>query len=301
MSAMKAEARRYEGTIYPCAVGSDTEAGVCRDSLAAIRFERGDAPLAISRATKGYEARQKHINEFLKSKHDFILMLDADMVFPVETAERLRGHGLPYVSGLYMRRNLQPLAPVWYRPFSGRFPMLPWVGPIQRGVLHPIGASGWGCMLIHRDVIMAVRGRLKGEWEVLEDDLDIYPYDLRAIMGAMRGIQNIVETRPSLDLLLPALTDHYKTLRREIKPLRGDKADVVGSDIRFPFFALQAGYQLMGDPDLRPGHVIHYPLGAGDYDNVPEAALIEAEKQMRGYWKKERAGLDAKRKAVMNG
>ena len=42
----------------------------------------------------------------------------------------------------------------------------------------------------------------------------------------------------------------------------------MGSDIRFPFFARQAGFTLWGDPDVRCGHMLNYPLSPDDYSGI---------------------------------
>ena len=88
---------------------------------------------------------------------------------------------------------------------------------------------------------------LKGEWAVLEDDMDVYPYDLSAVMAAL-GAGDI------------------EAVRREFRPLRGQfDRQPMGSDLRYPILAYCAGHRLMGDPDVRPGHVTGYPVEAGDY------------------------------------
>lgn len=273
--------KRYEGSVYIGVVGPETEIGVCRDSILNIARRPSDTPPMTIRATKGYEARQMHLDNFIASNHSFILLLDHDMVFPVHTLERLLSHGLPYVSGEYMRRRYSPVAPVWFENApKGQPVMTPWTIPTPDNAVYPIGASGWGCVLIHRDVIMAVRGLLKGEGEVLEDDMDVYPYDLARIMEAIRGLNELAETAPDYINLLPALQAHVKTLREEIKPLRGVK-DTVGSDIRFPFFAKMAGYQLYCDSGVRCDHVLNYPLSPSDFAGMPQEHIQDLQKNIR--------------------
>lgn len=270
--------KEYTGTAYVTTVGSSFEIAECRDSIQNIALRQGDTGPHFVRATKGYDARQKHINNWIESGQDFILMLDSDMYFEQDTLERLRSHKLPYVSGLYMRRNWKELAPVWYRPFEGDWPMEPWVGEIAEDQLHEIGASGWGCVLMHRDVLLDTEEFLKNEQAVIEDDMDVWPYDLKEIMRAINGLEWLVGHNDRIDTMyVRACLD---ILQEEIRPLRADNG-VVGSDIRFPFFALQAGYQLMGDPNVKPGHNVNFPLDGKMYNkNFTKEQFAEATEIM---------------------
>lgn len=262
--SMSKPKKEYTGSAYIAVVGGENENGICRDSIDAIARRPGDTFPVYARGTKGFENRQAHINRFLKTQLDFILFLDHDMVFAADTLERLRAHKLPYVSGYYMRREYAPMMPIWFEPFRG-FPMTPFTGLAERGKLHKIGASGWGCVLVHREVVLAVRELLKGEDEIIEDDMDVYPYDLKEIMWAIGGLKMLIKERPAMSTLMPALEKHVGTLEREIRPLRALKNNI-GSDIRFPFYALKAGFQLWGDPDVSPSHITAYPLTQNDYN-----------------------------------
>ena len=263
---------------YIGVVGPESDVGLCRDSIQQIQRRPGDSAPGWVRATKGFEARQAHINNFIKSQHSHILLLDHDMVFPEDTLERLRSHNLPFVSGLYMRRQYQPIAPVWFRPWRGQWPYEPWTGPIKTGQLHKIGASGWGCMYMHRSVVMDTKAVLKGEAEVLEDDMDLWPYDLERIMNALHGLQEIAQPHTPIRTLRAALAQHVAVLEEEIKPLRGIKSNM-GSDIRFPFYALKAGHQLWGDPDISCAHMIDYPLTV--FDHAQFLAVDQNQKEMK--------------------
>lgn len=251
--------QRQLASVYVGAVGSATEIGVAVDSVRNLKLRTGDYMAPIIRGTKGYEARQAHVRRFMESGHGALVLLDADMHFEADTVERLRLHGEPFVSGYYMRRQFQPIAPVWFEP-SDEWPMMPWLTEPERGKLHPLGASGWGCVLIHREVFEATAKILKGEWFVAEDDMDVWPYDLTKVMTAIRTLK----TKYGEDDA--ACREAVQVLGEEIRPLRGDfDGDIVGSDIRFPWYAKAAGYQLMGDPDVRPGHYLDYPLSPDDY------------------------------------
>ena len=245
-------ARKYEGTCYIGVVGGESEIGQCRDSIEAIRRDRGDAKPLFFRGTKGYEVRQEHFNNWYENtKHPFMLLLDHDMIFPRNALRRLRANKLPFVSGLYMRRRYAPIAPVWFE-YGESFPMIPFTGIPSPNQLYKIGASGWGCMLIHRDVVKATREVLRGEPDIIEDDMDVYPYDLKRIMSAIKSIQDD-----------PA--ESQRVLLEEIRPLRGLHSPVVGSDIRYPFYARVAGFPLYGDSGVMCEHIIHYPISANDY------------------------------------
>jgi hypothetical protein len=285
---------RYHGTCWVGVVGGETENGECHDSILHIARRQGDSPVQFFRGTKGYEVRQLHINHFMESQHEFILMLDHDMVYPGDTLERLRSHLIPFVSGYYMRRRFAPLAPVWFKPGT-ELPLMPWLDEPERGKLHEIGASGWGCILIHREVILETRKILKGELEILEDDMDIMPYSLERISGALRGLKWLANNHEEM-VHRDALKPIVEALAEEIQPLRV-RHDQVGSDIRFPYYARMAGYPLMGDPDCRAGHMLNYPLTPDDYSATPNEAKIDTIKKTQNDVDQEREEISRAKEA----
>lgn len=260
-------------TVYIGVAGPDVDYGPARDSIEAI--ERGPADgLWFGRGTKGYEVRQRHFNRFIESGHDWLLMLDSDMVFAPDTLERLMAHDAAYVSGYYVQRRYHPMLPVWFKPGS-EWPLEPFLEEPERGRLHELGASGWGCVLLHRAVIEDTRAQvLKGQWDILEDEMTFWPFDAARVMAALSA--------GDLD-----------ALRRELRPLRGQyDRQPVGSDIRYPLLARAAGYTLYGDPDVRPGHIVNYPLTPDDYagqhaDTKAQLArqLGEATERGRAAWR----------------
>jgi hypothetical protein len=258
---------KYKGSCYIGVVGSETENGECRDSIESIVRQKKDTDPIYIRATKGYEARQMHLNNWYeKTKHPFMLLLDHDMKFPAFTLQRLRSYGLPYISGLYMRRRYNPVAPVWFEYGElGQMPMIPMTMALQDNTLYKIGASGWGCILIHRDVITAMKPILKGEQEIIEDDMDVYPYDLNVVMSTLNELDMLSNGRKTPDNEF-AIRECVERLQSELKPLRGLK-DIVGSDIRFPFYARLAGFDLHGDTGVMCEHMLNYPLSPNDYLN----------------------------------
>jgi hypothetical protein len=260
--------QHYDGSCFIGVVGNENEIGACRDSIERIQRRDGDE-LHFVRATKGYEARQMHLNNWYEdNKHPFLLLLDHDMVFPANTLEQLRGWKLPYVSGLYMRRRYNPMAPVWFDyGEAGVMPIVPYTGIPIPNTLYKLGASGWGCILMHRDVVTAVKPLLKGEPEIIEDDMDLFPYDLRRIMNAIHGLDLGVADG---GITRGEAKRYVDILKEEIRPLRAVK-DIVGSDIRFPFYARLAGFDLHGDSAVLCEHMLNYPLNPNDYISQPAA------------------------------
>ena len=288
--------KKYSGTCYIGVTGAELEHSQCHDSIRQIVTRSGDVMQSI-RATKGYEARQQHFNNFIDSKADWLFMLDADMIFPGSILERLRNHGLPYVSGLYMRRMYAPIAPIWFMDApKGVMPLKWWTGQIKDNTLYKIGGSGWGCVLLHREVIEATRKMLKGESDVIEDDMDVYPYDLARIMNAIKRLEDMTENVDP-----DAMKLHLATLREEIRPLRVVKTNV-GSDLRYPFFAKLAGYDLIGDSGALCGHMLNYPLRPIDYQGMfgeytPEMTA-DLTKAATAAWKHERDRINAAKAAL---
>ena len=276
----------YKDTCYICVTGGEDEHGPCRDSIHAIRQRPGDEGPVFGRGTKGYEVRQKHFDHFMQTDHDWLLMLDADMVFPANTLERLRSHGLPFVSGFYMRRSVQPIAPVWTKPFVS-WPFEPWLEPVQPDTVYPIGSSGWGCILLHRDVVTATREILKGEPDVIEDDCDVWPYSLPAVMASMSGIEGALAANDNA-----AALQYLGNLKREFRPLRVDKKTTIGSDIRYPFYALQAGYQLHGDSGVACGHNLAYYISLQDWQATPGEYLDKLRNDTGRHIAEERGNLE---------
>ena len=259
--------KEYTGSCYIAVVGSENEPGECRDSIDAIIKRKKDVGPFFNRGTKGYESRQTHLNNWYNgTKHPFMLLLDHDMIFPEITLERLRAHKKPFVSGFYMRRIIRPVLPVWYEQGKpGVMPLKPMTAALEKDKTYPLGASGWGCMLIHRDVVTATRKLLKGEPEIIEDDMDLYPYDLKKLLKAR---QYILDTAKGKQLDEKRTKFVLETFANEIRPLRGVK-DSVGSDLRFPFFAQLAGFPLIGDTGVLCYHVANYPVGIDDWLNQP--------------------------------
>lgn len=278
-------------SVYIGVAGPEADYGPARDSIEQI--ERGpDDGLWYGRGTKGYEVRQRHVNRFIESDHTWLLMLDADMVFAPDTLTRLLAHGQAYVTGYYVQRRYHPMLPVWFHPGEA-WPLEPFIEEPERGRLHPLGAAGWGCVLLHRAVIEDTRAHvLKGQWDVLEDEMTVWPYDLERVMTALRALRAGLHDPGAAGRALGVL-------EAEFRPLRGQyDRQPIGSDIRYPFYARAAGYTLQGDPDVRPGHVVAYPLTGDDYAGQHPDTLAQVARQIGAATERGRAAWRAHMEAV---
>jgi len=111
-------------------------------------------------------ARNKLAAEFLRSDCTHLLFLDTDLIFSPQHIARLLAHGEPLVAGIYPKKQRE----------------LGWVlnaldegspGPDARG-LEPVKYAGTGCLLIAREVLVAMVAR----WPELLYRPDELPADL---------------------------------------------------------------------------------------------------------------------------
>ena len=115
--------------------------------------------------------------------------------------------------------------------------------------------------------------------------MELYPYDLNKNTVALDVLDNMTKQ----DAPAKALADYVAVLKDEIKPLRATK-DLVGSDIRFPYFAKLAGFDLMLDTGVMCGHVVNYPITTNDFISTPDETVAnlsaQIDKQVRGEQKR---------------
>jgi hypothetical protein len=109
---------------------------------------------------RGDIARMWVCEDFLEKKEfDAILMLDLDMLHPVDMLEKMRVHDLDMVTGHYMARETQPIHSVISLVGDNRWPFPPMLAIPDEG-LHEVAITGMGCVLIKRHVVEAVARRL---------------------------------------------------------------------------------------------------------------------------------------------
>lgn len=107
-------------------------------------------------------ARNDVCRQFLdKDNGEYLLFLDADMRHPSDLVHRLVGHRLDVVSGRYQMRK-PPFHTCAMRK-AGDGPHDFKAIPEQHGLVE-IDRGGAGCLLIHRDVLVAIRQHVGDDW-----------------------------------------------------------------------------------------------------------------------------------------
>ena len=124
--------------------------------------------------TTGEIARTAFVETFLENTDcGALLFMDADHTVPRDAAERLRSHDLPMVSAHYVRRSWPPY-PVAYAPDES-WPLRPYIDHPTTGLVE-IGATGFGCLYVTREVVKAIQDTLEAEEPIVAN----YPYPERA-------------------------------------------------------------------------------------------------------------------------
>ena len=222
------------GTTYVGVATSTTADLGALTSVYDIRLRPGDSGPNWHHAARGDISRSMFIDKFLAGDWDNLLFLDGDMRFPPDLLERLRAHDLPFVAGLYFRRQLDPMWPLAFeyeRPLA--LPFTPLYDYPKRGLVR-VNASGCGCWLVKREVFADIQAEMK---RTIKERLGL---DLARVPFMMDGP-------------MPEVRDDYQR---------------IGADLRFCYYAQRAGYDIWldCDPELDIGHFAHIPLTRKDYE-----------------------------------
>jgi hypothetical protein len=122
-------------------------------------------------------AREALLQEFLKGEAEWVFIVDTDMILPPDALKRLLRWRKKMVTGLYFGRGERGY-PVIFTPHQplDEWPKIRYFEYPQDSGLIEVGATGHGCLLIHRSVIEAMKppysrlGPWKGE-EVVGSDV----------------------------------------------------------------------------------------------------------------------------------
>jgi hypothetical protein len=102
-----------------------------------IIYEMGDSLVA--------RARNKVATRFLKQKDcDYLMWIDSDIRFDVRLLNKLRKHDKPVIGGIYLKKKL-PYSPVLNTKIG------------EEGELLKLNETGTGFLMIHRDVLTAIK------------------------------------------------------------------------------------------------------------------------------------------------
>ena len=112
---------------------------------------------------RGDVSREAFVKTLLEDDYfgpeDALLLLDADQRHPSDMLAKLRAHDLDMVCAHYYRRETSPIQSLCYEIGDGTWPYLPYLHPPKEG-LHEIAITGFGCVLIKKKVLQAVKNTL---------------------------------------------------------------------------------------------------------------------------------------------
>ena len=135
-------------------------------SFHTMRLKKGDLRVAEF-GKPGIHARKIVGTRFEdETEYDALLMLDLDMLFPDDMLEKLRSHDLDMVTAHYFRRRTDPMMSI-VQVDRGGWPYIPILDIPTEG-LHEVASTGFGAVLIKREVYMAVKDSLP---------LGMHPFD----------------------------------------------------------------------------------------------------------------------------
>ena len=116
--------------------------------------------LDIEWMKRGDIARERFANRILGDDsygpEDALLLLDADQKHPIDMLERMRRLDVDMVCAHYYARDADKVESMCFVIGDGKWPFKPYDNPPRTG-LHRIALTGFGCVLIKKKVLQAVR------------------------------------------------------------------------------------------------------------------------------------------------
>jgi len=125
-------------------------------------------------------AREQTVEDALEADPEWILFMDSDVVPPANVFQQLTRHGQPIVSGLYYMDNPDGVHPAMWRLDEYDAPS---IMEKEREGLVNVDAVGFGCLLVHRDVLEDI-DRPWFRWTKGYED---HPWDLQHL-GEKPGV-----------------------------------------------------------------------------------------------------------------
>ena len=125
-------------------------------SLAVLKKE-GEVTLSMLSGSLIYESRNKLAKQALK--HDYVLWLDSDMMFPDDLLTRMLKHmeDTEIVTGLYLRRAT-PFSPVIFKSYHETEGGLEWEDyeDYPKDSVFEVAGMGFGCVMMRKEVLLDV-------------------------------------------------------------------------------------------------------------------------------------------------
>ena len=134
-------------------------AGFCQ-SLAMLQKGGHEVVIAMECNSLVYDARNKLARKAIEAGAEWTMWFDSDMVFEPDTMLKLLDRGKEFVSGLYFRRS-PPYSLVAFDELDldGR----KWKDAEIPTELKKCGGVGFGCVLVHTNVLFEVAAKY-GSW-----------------------------------------------------------------------------------------------------------------------------------------
>lgn len=121
-------------------------------------------------------AREKSIENAMQHDPEWILMLDSDIIPPIDVFEKLSRHDLDCVSAVYMARKDDPHPAAWVLDHNNC------LSPVIRmddNKIANVDAVGMGCMLVNSRVFRDI----ERPWFRWTQGFDSHPWDMRNVEG----------------------------------------------------------------------------------------------------------------------
>jgi len=139
-------------------------------SCYAIRCEAQDE-LEIRLMPRGDMVRGEYANIILGDDSygpdDALLMLDGDQKHPPDMLEKMRAHNVDMVCAHYYKRDSYGVQSMCFE--LGEWPYKPYDNPPREG-LHEIGTTGFGCVLVKKKVLRALKDITPDDSNMMETD-----------------------------------------------------------------------------------------------------------------------------------
>lgn len=122
----------------------------------------------------GYQVDQVRnlISDWVVRGYDYLFSVDHDISFPPDTLKKLLSHDAPYVTGIYRQR----LEPQVLEIYDGEMKNVKYDQLKDKGLIE-IGGSGFGCVLVKKEVIETI-GYPQFEYHSALDHKDTFSEDL---------------------------------------------------------------------------------------------------------------------------